>query len=68
VTELRHISVLGAAEGWPAHLRTPNLRYLDLLHSPSLNLPCGPLPHLHFLRLQVLMMCRSASLHPLLRL
>eukprot|EP00884_Botryococcus_braunii_P021196 jgi/Botrbrau1/7760/Bobra.0159s0189.1 len=52
VTKLRHISVLGAKGGWPAHLRTPNLRYLDLLHSPWLGLPPGPLPHLHFLRLR----------------
>jgi hypothetical protein len=52
VTGLRHISVLGAAGGWPAHLRTPNLRYLDLLHSPLQDLPRGPLPHLHFLRLR----------------
>eukprot|EP00884_Botryococcus_braunii_P021200 jgi/Botrbrau1/7764/Bobra.0159s0193.1 len=51
VTELRHISVLGAEGGWPAHLRTPNLRYLDLLHSPLQDLPSGSLPHLHFLRL-----------------
>eukprot|EP00884_Botryococcus_braunii_P021192 jgi/Botrbrau1/7757/Bobra.0159s0186.1 len=52
VTVLRHISVLGAEGGWPAHLRTPNLRYLDLLHSPLQDLPSGSLPHLHFLRLR----------------
>eukprot|EP00884_Botryococcus_braunii_P014969 jgi/Botrbrau1/23473/Bobra.106_1s0027.2 len=52
VTELRHVAVLSAAGGWPAHLRgLPNLHYLDLQHSPLQALPSGPLPHLKLLRL-----------------